>query len=541
MKSNSFKEALNKNKTWIAFLATVMGFISDVLQPLSPFSEYLFYSSLLILIISLLSYLLISKFRNRVLPIILLSVASSFVSGTLLALQQTNDERESNGIIANTFPFFEKLQRSLGIVQHDIGEIKQTTKEIQYTVHKVDEKLDNLSESIGKQGGIIRNPQTGEEFYHNARIYELNGDYGNARKAYVKYFTFKENKLDPHLRFQSFLKIQEGLEGAKDIYQSMFSRSDELVDQYAIILLDNKDLRTERLNQFISQHEDFAPAYYELAKLYSEQYLGKQSMSDKRLEKEYVETFLNLNKQGKFARYFIDKDLLNEQVEYIQQRKNALDRIDTSAFDNPISVERMYSSSGFQLNLNILDDHLSEIFYRIDGKGEFKSTGYFDWSYIDTGKKMPKNFIEISHTATPVKEFLEFKYIDVNGKERGPFRYEWFTKLPSGKILDPKAESDIRLLKQFPQHWVAKSAPMSSDDVQLWYVHFSHIFGYADGVEKILYGIDTDKPNEQILPPYTFGGEDDKSSILMKSDFKKVVVQLYYTDGTKSNIETFNF
>ena len=76
--------------------------------------------------------------------------------------------------------------------------------------------------SIAQSGGIIEKPSRPEQFYHNARIYELGGDYLNARKSYNRYFSFKLDFLDPHLRYQTFLKVQEGLAGAREIYSAIY-------------------------------------------------------------------------------------------------------------------------------------------------------------------------------------------------------------------------------------------------------------------------------------------------------------------------------
>ena len=51
---------------------------------------------------------------------------------------------------------------------------------------------------------MIANPTGPEQFYHNARIQEQSGDYLNARKSYNRFFSFKLNFIDPHLRYQTF-------------------------------------------------------------------------------------------------------------------------------------------------------------------------------------------------------------------------------------------------------------------------------------------------------------------------------------------------
>lgn len=543
--NTTFKQAFERNKVWMGTVATGMGFISDVCQPLAPFSKYLLGVSVIILIILLIAYFITSlpKIKENILPIMLFSIFSILVNGGMFALQNTSDKSENNGFMAGNISFLENMQNSLGIIQKDVEQIKSTTLDIKSdttsiksSVEDVSSKIDTLSESIGKQGGIISNPETASDFYHNARLYELKGDYSNARRAYIRYFSFSESKLDPHFRFQSFLKIQEGIGGAKEIYTEMFSMSKNLVDEYAKLLLESVDVRRVKIKEFIDNNPDFAPAYYELARLHSKNILGNQGLADKKAEKDYVEKFTELNKEGKLVRYFLDKEELDSQIKYISERKTELDSIDSSAFESPVNVQRMWTNSSWQLNLSIADEP-AEILYRIDGNGEFISTGYYDgYVYQDTGKKMPKFDISLPNHNGVVKEYIEFKYIDQNNNEMGPFRYNWISKTKSGKDLDPKAESNIKSLEN------TKASIFRQESKRLYngkyLLYFSHILSYADGVEKIVYGIDTDIPNTEYSRPYDLR---TNSMIDVGKDFHKVSVQLYYKDETVSDILVFEF
>jgi len=82
----------------------------------------------------------------------------------------------------------------------------------------VSDELGEVFLQIMKSGGIIANAKKPEEFYANARMYEQKGDSGNARRSYAKFFTFDLEYVDPHLRYQKYLKIQEGREGAREVY-----------------------------------------------------------------------------------------------------------------------------------------------------------------------------------------------------------------------------------------------------------------------------------------------------------------------------------
>ncbi|WP_172201433.1 hypothetical protein [Campylobacter sp. RM16188] len=387
----TLQQIFGKNKIWAGVLATVMGFFSDVCQPLAPFSKYLFFASIIITCVLFLAYIALSSLREKVLPVIVFSVFSALATGAMYGLQKIDDQGEDKGFLAASIPIFEDMQKTLGIISQDISEIKKDTADIKTSVKTVDEKIDKLIDGIGKQSGIVPEPKTAQEFYHNARIYELNGDYANARKAYVKYFTFEDHKLDPHIRFQKFLKIQEGKAGARELYNEMFGSSSSEIDKYAKILLEDAKEKSERLLNFVKVNPEFAPAYYELARQHSKALLGEQSLNDKKLEKEYINKFLELNDKGKLARYFIDKEELDSQIKYAKERKAELDNIDEGLFKNPISADRMHTNSSWQLSLNIADKP-AEIFYRIDGQGEFISTGYIDGAaYQDSGKKCRKS------------------------------------------------------------------------------------------------------------------------------------------------------
>ena len=73
------------------------------------------------------------------------------------------------------------------------------------------ETLDIIADrflKLASAGGIIDKPKQPEEFYHNARIYELRGDYINAKLCYEKYVKFNLNYIDPVTRCSSFFAFK---------------------------------------------------------------------------------------------------------------------------------------------------------------------------------------------------------------------------------------------------------------------------------------------------------------------------------------------
>lgn len=549
----AIKESFDKNKKWALGLATCAGAISDICTPLAPFSKYVLIASLALVAILLISYFLLKNFRDKILPVLFFAVFSAFISGALFGLKGNNN----NGFLANTIPGIESLQNSLGIISKDVSEIKKTTKaikedtgvikehteaikdntkDIKTATQSIDNKMDTMIEKVGKQGGIIAEPSTAEEFYHNARIYEINGDYGNARRAYVRYFNFKEHKLDPHIRFQSFLKIQEGTAGAKEIYTEMFGESENIVDNYAKILLESKENKKIALEEFAKNNADFGPAYYELARSHSKATLGTQGLSDKKAEKEYIEKFLKAYDEGKVTRYFIDKEELDKWLKYAKEREAEFATMNKEVFENAVSMSKDYRSNQSQWQLNLsLTDKAREIFYRIDGTGEFKSTGFFN-DYIDpaTGKPMAKTWFMLQEAEAP-KEYIEFKYLDLNNKESQIFKINWVNKDANGNPLDPKMESAIKWVKETTKdHWVSFEGI-----TERGVVYFS-FFGSPNDqqpVEKAIYGVNKDTPDTVLQGPYIH--TSDSYTLKITDDFEKISLQLFFKDGTKSDVKIF--
>ena len=115
----------------------------------------------------------------------------------------------------------------------------------------VSDELGEVFLQIMKSGGIIANAKKPEEFYANARMYEQKGDSGNARRSYAKFFTFNLDYIDPHLRYQKYLKVQEGREGAREVYFEMKEDSKSFVTEYASILLFSRKTRVKKLEKFM--------------------------------------------------------------------------------------------------------------------------------------------------------------------------------------------------------------------------------------------------------------------------------------------------
>ena len=367
------RTAMSKELIFTMGLSVVASFISDFLQPLANITFYILVFGIALSILFLSLYLIKKGIRKKVSKYLMASITIMVISGFLYSAQ--DESNSDKGILAANFPAIGNLQKDLGILEKDIAEIKESTlrteqlvesiaedskenikqtKELNETIKDSNEeivnKLDEINDSfqqISKLGGIITDPKRPEEFYNNARVYEDRGDYLNARRMYNQYFTFKLNYIDPHLRYQTFLKVQEGRAGAREVYNSLFINDNRVIIEYLKIVLYNSPTRTQLLKDFIEKNNEFAPAYYELSKDYSPSRTGQESLSNRKLELESLEKFIELNNKGKFMRYFLDKSMASDWIKYAEERisilNSGLNEVKETYFnDGSISMSTNY-------------------------------------------------------------------------------------------------------------------------------------------------------------------------------------------------------
>ena len=112
----------------------ITGIISDVLQPLAPFTSYLFFASAIFFVLLLFTYLFFKQLRIKVLTSLTITIIILFFSGSFYILQNITNSKDS-GILSN-IKTVEDLQVNLGFIDKSLGEIKEDT-----TIIKEDTKI----------------------------------------------------------------------------------------------------------------------------------------------------------------------------------------------------------------------------------------------------------------------------------------------------------------------------------------------------------------------------------------------------------------
>jgi len=514
------------------------GFISDVVQPLAPLSAYVFWISLAASAALAAGWLVLRSLRRRIAPALVLAASFLVFSGALLLFQ--SKETEAKGVLGSNFPFVAELQQSLGLIRKDLAEIKEATRKTAEVVSRVEQNTQSIAQSnqqivasleaikqgfagLDKAGGIIQNARKPEEHYHNARLYEQGGDFGNARRSYNAFFAFKLDFLDPHLRYQTFLKVQEGRAGAREIYAAMYEQDPRPVIDFARILLLEGPQRLDALKGFLAANPGFAPGYYELSREYSAARKGTQSLGDKQAELEALERFKALDAQGKLVRHFIDQTAAAEWLEDADRRLKSLALLKQSGV-SPVTLSAMRSNTDWTITL-AFKEIPKEVFYKLDGEGSFRSTGLMDYVNSATGLKMPKTFFSLGPAAGKTR--IEVKYTDIGDETRGPFTLEF----------DPAAELvafQRKALDMTRNGWLSFR---DYDGKVLLY--FTHLVSYRCAIDKIAYGLDGDATSTfpvEACNPRNPNEVDGKTYIEVPAATRYATVQLVYKDGTRSEI-----
>src|SRR6476620_3446961 len=301
------------------------------------------------------------------------------------------------------------------------------------------EKIADRFEALSSNGGVIQNAKTPEEHYHNARIHELGGNFSAARKEYTDYLFSNLEAIDPWLSYLAMLKSAEGKAGAAEAIRYMGDKLKPPTVSYqtTLALLEEGDARIAKLTALAEKNPDFGPLPWLISQEYSEARRGDQTLADKRAEKEWLEKFRTAQKAGKVEKYFIDKKESQKWIETADTRWASLTSTPEKVLENPITLTTQQSSGGWAIIFVLTDFKAKELFYRLDGKGDFVSTGHLPTKNAQTGLPMIQTYVPLPNLAAG-EHTVEAKYTDRNDKNNGPYTLKFSTQgeeLAQGKQI----------------------------------------------------------------------------------------------------------
>lgn len=513
---------------------TIGGLVADVLQPVAPFASYLFVVSALAFGVLLILY---RRGNDDLLGALAFAAVAAVIFG-LIMLLQSGEDAEERGFVAATVPAVASLQASLGIIDAKLDSIAEDTKSLRESAVRLEDNSTQVLRTLEEMrasfasGGLIDAPGSPEDYYHNARLQELGGDYSAARRSYISYFRSDLPLLDPHLRFLAFLRVQEGSAGARETYSTLMAGKQDGMPAYVRNLLLEPPQRLQALQAYAAQHPDFAPVYYHLSEEFSQRRLGFQTLRDKRREKQHLQDFQAADEAGGLLRYMVDQALVEEWRNDAAVRLQALKGAAEGVLENPVSLSFGVNNSGYTATVNIAEPAI-EVLWNLEDQGDPRSTGDSGAINPQTGKPMPQLFFNLPAGQSDTR--IEIRYRDANGALQGPYGFEFRGRQQS-------EDANQRVLESTTTSWVSFR---DYDGKRLLY--FTHLMSYRGSIERIDYGLNSERTNKNFpFPPWRQAtmapiDADTPTYITVPRSTRYVTVQLTYKDGRKSAAQRFDY
>jgi hypothetical protein len=394
------------------------------------------------------------------------------------------------------------------------------------------EKIAERFDSLHSTGGLIAVAKTPEEHYHNARVHELGGNFAAARKEYAEYLSANLEAIDPWLSYSAMLKVAEGKTAALEAMRYFDKLTPHTVSyETALALLEDGDARVAKLLALGASHADFGPLAWLISQEYSEAKRGEQTLSDQRAEKEWLEKYRAAQAAGKFHKYFLDKKEAQKWVDAADARWAKLSSVSEHVLKNPVTFLVHEARDGWDIMLHLADWRAKEIFYKLDGQGEFKSTGFLPDKNPQTGTDMIDSRVHFKNLA-PGEHAIEVKYLDRADKSNGPYAFKFST-------------TNVRLT-------VAKNALNADKPAWALFIPgpprrlcFTILLLYRPAIKEIRYSLNSDALDQPFKFPPTdkMMQVDDVPSVeqctVVPNETQFACVQVIYGDGTKSPLRKY--
>jgi hypothetical protein len=390
------------------------------------------------------------------------------------------------------------------------------------------EQIAKRFENIASTGGLIAAPKTPEEHYHNARVHELGGNFVSARKEYAEYLTANLEAIDPWLSYAAMLKAQEGKAGALDSFRSLGDKLKPPTVSYqaALAMFDDGEARVAKLKTLADANPDFGPLPWLISQEYSEGRKGDQTLADQRAEKEWLEKFRKAQAAGKFEKFFLDKKEAQKWTDAAEARWAKLTSTPDTVRENPVTVTAQQSNSGWAAVFSLTDFKAKELFYRLDGKGEFISTGHLPYQSPQTGMPMINTFVPMPNLP-PGEHTIEVKYTDKNGATNGPYTLKFST----GDQQFAQAKMSLNM--------VSGSWLEFRDFQGKTLLYFTTLMSYRPAIKEVRYSLNSEALDKtfNFKPTDTMFEVGDDLYLTVAGNTEFANIQITYKDGTKSPVQ----
>ena len=449
MNPTQFRNVIGRTAGPLGAIAAIGGFISDVLAPLGSFAPWVAVLSLLIFVGTAVTFYGMRKrpgmeSGESVMPAVLvISLGSAVIFGVWSLIFANGPE---NGYLAENVEPIAQIQASLFNLEEDIAEIQETTAETAENVEAIATVQSDVQETTEETAGnveaiataqaqgfadiqaafaslqasqtLVENPATPQEWYSNARIYQLRGDTANAIAAYEGYFEFGLEYVDPYLEYTNLLKATEGIARTRQIVSDMLNTypDSKTLDMVLGSLFDLPEERLPRLEALAQRAPDYAPVFYELGQEYTSALRANYTQNLRDQQAQAFETLFALEEQQRYSSFFIDKSRAQENLD---EAMIALESYASAGFLE-LDFLTFYSHDGLMVVVILPEGNVQDLRFSLDDPEPKNSTGStaIGSQSVANSTIGPIPLVKGDHT-------LYIQYTDVTGVESDIFTFEY--------------------------------------------------------------------------------------------------------------------
>lgn len=354
------RKAMTRAAAPVSIIGTVGGFIGDIIAPLGNFAPWIALVSFVFTLIGFFGFVSLRRkqgdlaWDSPVAGALLIAGASTAIFGGWSVIFALGPEK---GYLADNVAPIATVQAQLLNLQEDVTVIKETTGETATQVAAAAtaqaEGFADIQSAFAAlqlgEGTLVTNPTTPQEWYSNARLYQLRGDTANAIKAYEGYFQFNLEYVDPLIEYTALLKATEGIARTRQMMTDMLNaHPDNLSLDLAVArLLDTPQERLERLTALSARAAQYGPVFGELGDEYTRAISSTPTQDLINKQKAAYTTLFSLEEQQLFTRYYIDKVLAEERLEGARKTLAAFANAQTALSKVEIQITHYYNGTQF--------------------------------------------------------------------------------------------------------------------------------------------------------------------------------------------------
>jgi class 3 adenylate cyclase len=191
---------------------------------------------------------------------------------------------------------------------------------------------------LSQRGGLVEDSRSAPGLYYKALLFEAKGETSGAHRAYYTLARMGLEFIDPHLRYAALVRAHEGPAMTRQVYAELHEDAPSRATALLHALQFDGPERAAKINALVTEHPDFAPAYYFLAEEHSEERRGgHQTTRDRHIELAALSEFLEADREGRLNAFFLDHAVAADWVERARKRRKSLEGQLKSASAEPLA------------------------------------------------------------------------------------------------------------------------------------------------------------------------------------------------------------